>query len=84
MLSVSSLINAGIALVNELKLEVSKLSPKELLNIYIDMKEVLQHNVDLISEYDIKEKLREDANKHMRPNGMHLSFIVTEYIKEKK
>tara|TARA_R100000479_G_C6364426_1_gene194354 strand:+ start:56 stop:229 length:174 start_codon:yes stop_codon:yes gene_type:complete len=34
--------------------------------------------------YDIKEKLREDANKHMRPIGMHLSFIVTEYFKEKK
>jgi len=38
-------------------LEVSRLSPKELLNIYIDMKEVLQHNVDLISEYDINKKL---------------------------
>ena len=34
--------------------------------------------------YDIKEKIREDAKKHMRPIGMHLSFIVTEYFKEKK
>ena len=30
------------------------------------------------------KKIREDAKKHMRPIGMHLSFIVTEYFKEKK
>ena len=34
--------------------------------------------------HNIKEKIREDAKKHMRPIGMHLSFIVTEYFKEKK
>ena len=34
--------------------------------------------------HEIKEKIREDAKKHMRPIGMHLSFIVTEYFKEKK
>jgi hypothetical protein len=34
--------------------------------------------------HDIKEKIRKDAKKHMRPIGMHLSFIVTEYFKEKK
>jgi hypothetical protein len=38
-------------------LELSKLSPKEFLDIYIDMKEVLQHNVDLILGYSIKTKL---------------------------
>jgi hypothetical protein len=38
-------------------LELSKLSPKELLKIYINMKDVLQHNVDLISNYDIKFEL---------------------------
>jgi len=38
-------------------LELSKLSSKELLEIYIDMKDVLQHNVDLISNYDIKFEL---------------------------
>ena len=33
MLSVSSLINAGIALVNELKLEVSKLDAEDILSL---------------------------------------------------
>ena len=43
--------------VMDVTLELSKISPKELLRIYIDMKEVLQHNVDLISNYDIKNDL---------------------------
>jgi hypothetical protein len=38
-------------------LELSKLSSKELLEIYIDMKDVLQHNVDLILGYSTKTKL---------------------------
>jgi hypothetical protein len=43
--------------VMDVTLEISKLSSKELLNIYIDMKDVLQHNVDLISKYDINTEL---------------------------
>jgi hypothetical protein len=43
--------------VMDVTLELSKISPKELLKIYIDMKEVLQHNVDLISEYNINTEL---------------------------
>jgi len=43
--------------VMDVTLELSKLSPKELLKIYIDMKDVLQHNVDLISEYNINTEL---------------------------
>jgi hypothetical protein len=43
--------------VMDVTLELSKSSSKELLEIYIDMKEVLQHNVDLISNYDIKQNL---------------------------
>jgi hypothetical protein len=43
--------------VMDVTLELSKLSQKEFLKIYIDMKEVLQHNVDLISNYDIKNDL---------------------------
>ena len=38
-------------------LDLSKLSNKELLEMYIDMKDVLQHNVDLISNYDGKTNL---------------------------
>ena len=34
--------------------------------------------------YYIKEKIRKDAKRHMRPIGMHLSFIVTEYFDNKK
>jgi hypothetical protein len=40
-------------------LEVSKLSQKELLDIYIDMKDVLQHNVDLITNFDVKSELHD-------------------------
>jgi hypothetical protein len=43
--------------VMDVTLKLSKLSQKELLEIYIDMEEVLQHNVDLISNYDIKQNL---------------------------
>ena len=43
--------------VMDVTLELSKISSKELLEIYIDMKEVLQHNVDLISEYNINTEL---------------------------
>jgi len=40
-------------------LELSKLSSKELLEIYIDMKDVLQHNVDLITNFDVKSELHD-------------------------
>ena len=43
--------------VMDVTLKLSKLSKKELLNIYIDMEEVLQHNVDLILSYNIKTEL---------------------------
>ena len=45
--------------VMDVTLELSKLSPKELLEIYIDMKEVLQHNVDLITNFDVKSELHD-------------------------
>ncbi len=45
--------------VMDVVLEVSKLSQKELLKIYIDMKEVLQHNVDLITNFDVKSELHD-------------------------
>ena len=43
----------------DVTLELSKLSQKELLKIYIDMKEVLQHNVDLITNFDVKSELHD-------------------------
>ena len=45
--------------VMDITLELSKLSQKELLDIYIDMKEVLQHNTDLISNFDVKFELHD-------------------------
>jgi len=45
--------------VMDVTLELSKLSQKELLKIYIDMKEVLQHNVDLITNFDVKSELHD-------------------------
>ena len=42
--------------------EISSKSNEELLEMYIDMKDVLQHNVDLISKFDgrkiLKDKLK--------------------------
>ena len=43
--------------VMNLTLEISKKTPNDLLSMYKDMEDVLQHNVDLISNYDIKKKL---------------------------
>ena len=43
--------------VMEVTMKLSKISTKELLEVYIDMKEVLQHNVDLILQYNIKTEL---------------------------
>ena len=43
--------------VMDVTLKLSKLSSKELLEVYIDMKDVLQHNVDLILQYNIKTEL---------------------------
>ena len=40
--------------------KLSRKSNKELLEMYVDMKDVLQHNIDLINQYDInvlKEKI---------------------------
>tara|TARA_R100000742_G_C4187694_1_gene20777 strand:+ start:12 stop:194 length:183 start_codon:yes stop_codon:yes gene_type:complete len=31
--------------------------------------------------HEIKEQIRKDAKKNMRPIGMHLSFIIQEYFK---
>ena len=31
----------------------------EMLEMYIDMKDVLQHNVDLISNFDVKTQLHD-------------------------
>lgn len=36
---------------------LSKLSKRELFNMYIDMKNILQHNSDLIQNYNIKKHL---------------------------
>ena len=44
-------------MIMNLVLELSKLSNKEMLEMYIDMKEVLQHNSDLISAYNINTEL---------------------------
>ena len=33
--------------------KLSRKSNKELLEMYVDMKDVLQHNIDLINQYDI-------------------------------
>jgi len=43
--------------VMNLVLDISKKTPNNLLSMYKDMEDVLQHNVDLISNYDIKKKL---------------------------
>ena len=43
--------------VMNLVLDISKKTPSDLLSMYKDMEDVLQHNVDLISNYDIKKKL---------------------------
>jgi len=41
----------------DIVLNVSKLSQNELINIYKEMKETLQHNVDVVKSYDMKSKL---------------------------
>ena len=33
---------------------------------------------------DIKEKLRQDAKEEMRPIGLHISYVIIQYIKNKK
>jgi hypothetical protein len=33
--------------------------------------------------FDIKNALKEDARKHYRPVGLHASFIISKYLKEK-
>tara|TARA_R100000458_G_C8236771_1_gene216900 strand:- start:455 stop:640 length:186 start_codon:yes stop_codon:yes gene_type:complete len=33
---------------------------------------------------EIKEKLREDAKEEMRPIGLHMSYIILQYFKNKK
>ena len=40
----------------ELILEISKRTQKELLDMYIDMSDVLQHNSDLIKNYSINTR----------------------------
>ena len=44
-------------MIMNLVLELSELSNGEMLEMYIDMKDVLQHNVDLISAYNIDTEL---------------------------
>tara|TARA_R100000908_G_C3753772_1_gene148114 strand:- start:561 stop:1826 length:1266 start_codon:yes stop_codon:yes gene_type:complete len=46
-----------LQMIMDLTLEVSRKSNKDLLDIYSDMKDTLQHNVDLIAKYNIKENL---------------------------
>ena len=45
--------------VMDVTLQLSKLSNKEMLKIFIDMKNVLQHNVDLITNFDVKSELHD-------------------------
>lgn len=45
--------------VMDVTLKLSKLTQKQLLDIYIDMEEVLQHNVDLITNFDVKSELHD-------------------------
>ncbi len=45
--------------VMDVTLQISKLSNKEMFRIFIDMKDVLQHNVDLISNFDVKTQLHD-------------------------
>ena len=33
---------------------------------------------------ETKDKLREDAKKNLRPIGMHLSWIIINYLENKK
>ena len=44
--------------VMEVILELSKKTPEELLSMYISMKDVLKHNIKLLSEYDINKELK--------------------------
>jgi hypothetical protein len=41
--------------VMDITLKLSKLSYQEMLEMYIDMKDVLQHNVDNITNYNTKQ-----------------------------
>ena len=44
-------------MITELVLKISKMDNNILLGMYKNMKEVLQHNIDIIENYDIKTNL---------------------------
>jgi len=46
-----------LQMVMDLVLEISQYDEKDLLHMYNDMKETLQHNIDIIENYDVKTNL---------------------------
>ena len=44
--------------VMDILLEVSKKSTTELFDMYVDMKDVLQHNIDVMRNYSIDKELK--------------------------
>ena len=46
-----------LKMITELVLKISKMDNNILLGMYKNMKEVLQHNIDIIENYDIKTNL---------------------------
>ena len=46
-----------LQMIMDLVLKLSNYDEKDLLNMYEDMKETLQHNINIIEDYDIKTNL---------------------------
>jgi len=44
-------------MIMDLVLEISEYDKKDLLHMYEDMKETLQHNISVLENYDIKTNL---------------------------
>ena len=46
-----------LQMIMDLVLKLSQYDKKDLLNMYQDMKETLQHNISVLENYDIKTNL---------------------------
>jgi hypothetical protein len=46
-----------LQMIMDLVLEISEYDKKDLLHMYEDMKETLQHNISVLENYDIKTNL---------------------------
>jgi len=46
-----------LQMIMDLVLKLSDYDEKDLLNMYEDMRETLQHNINIIEDYDIKTNL---------------------------